>query len=141
MCKPKTLNVRPLNPLKDCKATIVTQTLASHNFPTNRARELIKHSTDLASLRLEIEKQIFCLDFGFFVFYVTMRECLGNFHPNFPGPGPQANAKFFSLNVFVESWLENESSEPLIDFLAYLDGKVWLKNQTMVKILLPQTLI
>jgi len=32
-----------------------------------------------------------------------MRACLGNFRPNLPGPGPQANAKFFSLNVFVNS--------------------------------------
>ena len=55
-------------PLKDRKATIVAQTLASHNLPTNRARELIKPSTDLASLRLEIEKKFFRL--GFWVLFV-----------------------------------------------------------------------
>jgi len=54
----------------------VAQTLASHNLPTNRAKQLIKPSTDLASLRLEIEKKFFGLDFGFFVCYVTMRACL-----------------------------------------------------------------
>jgi len=48
---------------KDSKATIVTATLASHNLPTNRARELIKPSTDSASLRLEIEKIFFRLGF------------------------------------------------------------------------------
>jgi len=42
---------------KDRKDTIVAQTLASHNLPTNRARELIKPFTDSASLRLEIEKK------------------------------------------------------------------------------------
>jgi len=50
-------------PFKDRKATIVAQTLASHNLPTNKARELIKHSTDSASLRLEIEKKVFRLGF------------------------------------------------------------------------------
>jgi len=43
------------SPFKDRKATIVAQTLASHNLPANRARELIKPSTDSASLPLEIE--------------------------------------------------------------------------------------
>jgi len=39
------------------------QTLASHNLPTNRARELIKPSTDSASLRLEIVKKDFRIGF------------------------------------------------------------------------------
>jgi len=55
----------------------VAQTLASHNLPTNRAKELIKPSTDSASLQLTIEKKFFfVLDFGFFVYYVTMRASL-----------------------------------------------------------------
>jgi len=37
------------------------QTLASHDLLTNRARELIKPSTDSASLRIEIVKKIFRL--------------------------------------------------------------------------------
>jgi len=43
---------------------------------SNRARELIKPSTNSASLRLEIEKNFFGVDFGFFVCYVTMRASL-----------------------------------------------------------------
>jgi len=45
---------RPYGPLHG-------QTLASHNLPTNRARELIKPSPDSASFRLEIVKKIFRL--------------------------------------------------------------------------------
>jgi len=90
---------------------------------------------------LRSKKFFFGLDFGFFVCYVTMRACLGNFRPILPGPGPQANTKFFSLNIFLDSWLENESLEPLTDMLAYLDLKLCLKNQKMVKLLLPKTLI
>jgi len=44
------------------------------------------------------------VEFGFFVCYVTMRACLDNFRTTLPGPGPQANAKFFSLNVVLDSW-------------------------------------
>jgi len=65
----------------------VAATLASHNLLTNRARELIKPSTDSGSLQHEIEKIFFGLDFGFFVCYVTMRACLGNFRPTLPEPG------------------------------------------------------
>jgi len=48
-------------------------------------------------------KKFFGLAFGFFVCYVTMRACLGHFRPTLPGPGRQANAKFFSLNVYLDS--------------------------------------
>jgi len=48
-----------LEPFKDCKATIVAQTLASHNLPINRARELNKPSTDSASLRFQIKNAFF----------------------------------------------------------------------------------
>jgi len=80
-------------PFKDLKATMVAATLASDNLPTNRTRELIKPSTDSASLRLEIEKKFFGLGFGFFVCYVTMRACLSNFRPALPNLSP--NAKIF----------------------------------------------
>jgi len=75
---------------------------------------------------------MFRLDFGFFVCYVTMKACLGNFRPTLPGPGRQLNTNFFSLNVSVDSWLEKESLELLIALLAYLDRKLWLKKQKMV---------
>jgi len=43
----------------DRKATIVALTLFSHNFPTDRARELFKPSTDSASLLAYFEKKRF----------------------------------------------------------------------------------
>jgi len=42
---------------------------------------------------------------------------------------------------FLESRLSSESLEPLIGLLAYLEPKLWLKNQTLVKCLPPQMLI
>jgi len=74
--------------------------LADHNLLTNRARELIKPSSDSASLQLEIEKKFFFgLDFGFFVCYVTMRACLRIFGA-FAWPWAPAQCEFFFLKVF-----------------------------------------
>jgi len=36
-----------------------------------------------------------------------------------------------SAQVFLETKLPSESLGPLIDFLAYLDPKLWLKNQKL----------
>jgi len=111
----------------------VAQTSASHNLPTNRARELIKPSTDFAGLRLEIEKKnFFGLDFGFFVCYVPMRTSLCIFVA-FTWLWEPAQCELFSLKVLLYLWLKNESLEPLIDLLAYLDRKLWLKNPVFGK--------
>jgi len=73
-----TRNCFNLKPFKDRKATIVAQTLASHNLPTKRASELIKPATDSASLRLEIEKSF---RLGFWVLCVLRHNesMLGQF--------------------------------------------------------------
>jgi len=84
--------------VKKCNLTLYGQTLANHNLPTNRARELIKPSTNSASLQLEIVKKIFWL--GFWVLCV-LRHNESMFGPTLPGP--QANTKFFLLNVFLDS--------------------------------------
>jgi len=41
---------------KDRKATIVAMSLFSHNLPTDRARELLKPSSDSGSLLVSIKK-------------------------------------------------------------------------------------
>jgi len=73
-------------------------------------------------------KQIFFgLDFVFFVYYVTMRTCLGIFGA-FACPWAPAQYKFFFTQNFLDLWLEHESLEPLIDLLAHWETKLWLKN-------------
>ena len=67
------------------------------------------------------------LDFGFFVCYVTMRTRLGIFGA-FAWPWAPAQCEFFSLKVFLDLWLENESLEHLIDLLAHWETKYFLKN-------------
>jgi len=91
-------------PFKASKTTIVAQTLASHNLPTNRAKQLIKPSTDLASLRLGIEKKFFGLDLGSLC-VMSQWEHVCTFLAPLPYPGCQPNANFFSLKAFLDLWL------------------------------------
>jgi len=55
----QTKNQQGSKPFQDHKATIVALTLFSHNFPTDRARELFKPSTDSANLLVHFEKKTF----------------------------------------------------------------------------------
>jgi len=41
----------------------------------------------------------------------------------------QSNEPIFSLKISLETRLSSESLEPLIGFLAYLEPKLWIKNQ------------
>ena len=53
--------------------------------------------------------------------------------PTLHGPGHPSNGPTFWPKDFDETRLSHESSEPLIDFLAYLDEKLCRKNQKVVK--------
>ena len=57
--------------------------------------------------------------------------------PSLRGPGRQSNESIVSLKFFLETRLSYESLEPLIDFLAYLDKKLYQKKQKVVKISTP----
>ena len=48
--------------------------------------------------------------------------------PSLRGPGRQSNELIVSLKFFLETRLSYESLEPLIDFLAYLDKKLYQKK-------------
>jgi len=56
-----------------------------------------------------------------------------------PGPGHQPKRLVFWIKFFLESRLSSGSLDPLIDFVIYLEPKLWSKNQQLIKILLPQT--
>jgi len=49
----------------------------------------------------------------------------------FYGPGIQNNVLFFWLKYFLETRLSSESLDPLIDFLAYLEPKLWPTNKKL----------
>jgi len=60
-------------------------------------------------------------------------EFLHFFGQNCPALGTNPMNQFFSLKFFLETKLPSESIEPLIGFLAYLEPKLWPKNQKVVK--------
>jgi len=86
---------------------------------------------DSASLLLEIEKKISFWVCGslegtsqvgvFCVFSLML-----------PGPGRQPNEPFFGSSFFYFR-VSSESLEPLVGFLAYLEPKLWIKKQKLVK--------
>ena len=119
-------------PLKDRKATIVAQTLASHNFPTKRARELIKPSTDSASLRLEIEKKYFSAWILGSLCVTSQWEQVSAFLAPLPGPGCQPNANFLSLKVFF-GLLNRKRAFKALNWLDSTSGDRKLKNPVLGK--------
>ena len=60
------------------------------------------------------------------------------FWPSLAGPGRCPNGPFFWLKVSLKTRSKYASIELLIDFLAYREWKLWLINQKLTKILLPQ---
>jgi len=92
-------------------------------------------------------QQVFCLkskkkDFRF-GFGVRCRDrCKWGYFCFFwtpsPGPGPQPIGPLFWLKIFLETRPKSAFLEPLNDFLGYRERKLWLINQNLAKILLPQ---
>jgi len=67
-----------------------------------------------------------------------MGACFRDFLDEFTWPGCQPNGPHIWLKFFFKSRLSSESLESLIGFLAYLEPKLWLKKQKLVKVLPPQ---
>jgi len=50
-----------------------------------------------------------------------------NFWPPLPDPGPQPIDPIFRLKVLLKTSSKSAPVEPLIDLLAYLQPKLWVK--------------
>jgi len=102
------------------------------------ARELFKGSNGLASLLDCTRKKIFW--FGD-VDFCDWRHKWSNFgailvHVAWPRAQPLGQS--VSLKFSLETRLESESFEPLIDFLAFLDHKLWSKINKLINYLISQ---
>jgi len=105
------------------RAPLFVQKLKSlqlNNSPGDWARELFKPSTDSPSLKPQMEKKFFVLDFGFSRDDVNSGSVLESFWPNLPGRRPQPNQPIPWLKKFSETRSKSVSLEPLNGFLAYL---------------------
>jgi len=52
---------------------------------------------------------------------------------NLPGPGPQPNEPYFFIKFCFDTRPKSASLELLINFLAYLEAELWLKNPVFDK--------
>ena len=107
----------------------------SYQSPSSSAdctRELFKGSNGLASLVDCTRIKFFCWGCGFFLTDVTSEVVLGSFWLIFAWPGAQPLGQSVSLKFSLETRLESESFEPLIDFLAFLVQKLWSKINKLI---------
>jgi len=134
------LKVRPVRPITTTFLTRVCNFLQLHNSLVDWASELFKPFTDSESLLVDFEKNIFILGLGFSVGDVIMGACLCHFMTEVTWPWVSIQQAIFWLKLFLESRLSSESLEPLIGLLAYLEPKLWPKDQKLVRIIFPQML-
>jgi len=109
-----------------------------HNSPAAAAREMFKPSTDSARFLVPSQKKCSVLSLGFSWGDVTSGSVLAFLWPTLRGPGRPWNGPTFWPKYFLEIRLSYEFLEPLIGFLAYLDQKLYHKNQKVVKISTPK---
>ena len=130
---------KTFNPLSPTLNTFLqfSKILQSHYLSDGWARELFKPSLIQQVLNCR-SKNFFILGMSFSGGNDTSRGVFALFWPSLPGPGRCPNGTFFGLNVLLESWLKYESLEPLINCLAHRELKLWLINQKLTRILLPQ---
>ena len=133
--------------LWDCKSLQKKQSRARQNFgaslqrcnpPPNWARELSKASSDSASLLLEIEKKIFVFGLGFDGGTAASGGVLAFFGHLYLALDHNPLGHYFGSRFSWKLGQNPASLEPLADFLAYREGKLWLINQKLSKILPPQ---
>ena len=111
--------------------------LQHYYSPADWARELFKPSADSASLK--VQTYFFVLGVEFSSGSVTLRAGFRLCGQVYLAHTPTQWAIFW-LNFVLDLRLSSESLESLIGLLAYLDPKLWLHKQKLVKILPPQML-
>jgi len=67
-----------------------------------------------------------------------MEACFRTILAEVTWPWARTQQAIFWLKLFWETRAMTWSLEPLISFLAYLEPKLWLKNQTLGKNSIPQ---
>ena len=119
-------------PFKSRVRHLFSKALQCYNWPADWARKLFKPSTDSANLLLEIEtKFLFCV--GILWGNVTSGGVIAFFGRLYTALGANPFSHFW-LKFFLETRPKSTSLEPLNGFLAYLEPKIWIKKQKLVKI-------
>ena len=103
-----------------------------HNSFTNCARELFKGSNGSASLLVCTRKKIFWLGLRIFCEWHHNWSSFRVILAHVAWPKAQPLGQSVSLKFSLETRLDSESFEPLIDFLAFLVQKLWSKINRLI---------
>ena len=98
-----------------------------HSSSADCARELFKPSKDSASLLVCTRKNFLVGDCRFFCEWRHMWSSVWAILAHVTWPRAQPLGQSISLKFSLETRLESESFEPLINFLAFLVQKLWSK--------------
>ena len=121
----------------DVKVLRTARTTVLAKFCNTVTRQPIELGSCSNPLQIQ---QVFWYRLNFFSFWVRgflwVKSWLGHVFTFvcLHGPGRQPNRPFFGSIFFLESRLSSESLEPLIGLLTYLEAKLWLKIQKLIKI-------
>jgi len=105
---------------------------------TDCARELFKSSNRSASLVDCTRKKIFWLGVRIFCDWRHKWSSFRVILAHVTWPRAQPLGQSFSLKFSLETRLESESFEPLIDFLAFLVQNLWFKINKLINYLISQ---
>jgi len=107
-----------------------------HSSSANCARELFKSSKDLASLLVCTWKNIFWLRVAAFCEWRHKWRRFWVIFTHVTWPRAQTLGQCISLKFSLETTLESEYFEPLINFLAFLVQMLWSKTNKLINYLI-----
>ena len=108
------------------------------SYSADCARELFKSSNGLASLVDRTRKKFFGWGDGFFCDWRYKWSSFRVILAHVTWPRAQPLGQSFSLKFSLETRLESESFEPLIDFLAFLVQNLWFRINKLINYLISQ---
>jgi len=103
-----------------------------HSSSADCARELFKGSNGSANLADCTRKKFFGWGLRIFCEWHHKWSSFGVILAHVAWPRAQPLGQSVSLKVSLETRLESESFEPLIDFLTFLDQKLWSKINKLI---------
>jgi len=103
-----------------------------HHSSTDWARELFKGSNGSASLLVSTRKKVFVWGLRNYCEWRHKWSSFGAILAHVAWPRAQLVDQSISLKFSLETRLESESFEPLINFLAFLVPKLWSKINKLI---------
>jgi len=122
-----------INPVSPASAKMLARVCNAFTRHPIELESYPNHPRIQQVFHLKSKKTFFVFGLGIAGETTASGDVFAFFWPPSPGPGPQPIGPLFWLKIF---W--KRVFRPMNDFLAYRERKLWLINQLLTKILLPQ---